>query len=182
MRDGLEARSFLLAGGPGAGKSTVSEVLRDQGMHAIDLDYGFARHENRAGEQVPFPAEPSWDWLMAHSWNWRIPLIDAAIAEATGPVVLAGTARNMFDLLDRFDVLLLLTMDDATRNARLADPRRNNVFGKVGDTALWSRWWHQLVESELTARGAVIIDASQPIEAVVTEVRNALDTDVPRSW
>jgi hypothetical protein len=68
------------------------------------------------------PEEPNWDWLMSHSWQWRPELIDAALTEATGPIVLAGTARNMFDLLDRFDQLVLLIMDDATQEARLADP------------------------------------------------------------
>lgn len=174
MTDQRGSRSFLLAGGPGAGKSTVSYALRDQGFNSADLDYGFARWEDRAGKPVGMPAEPSWDWLMTHLWQWQAGLIDAALAEAVGPTVLAGTARNMFDLLDRFDELLLLAMDDATREARLADPRRNNSFGRIGDSARWSRWWHTVVESELTARGAVIIDATQPLGAVVAEVRGQL--------
>lgn len=163
--------SILLAGGPGSGKSTISQVLRDRGMRSIDLDFGFARWEDLQGRPVTFPAEPCWPWLQSHRWRWQADRLDAAVAEADNrPVVYAGTASNMFDLLDRFDRLLLLQMDDATRQRRLADPRRGNVFGRVGDTAAWSSWWHRTVERELIQRGATVIDTQRPIHEVVSDV------------
>jgi hypothetical protein len=108
--------SVLLAGGPGSGKSTTSQALRDQGFRSTDLDFGYARWEDLDGSPVQFPAEPGWSWLRSHRWRWRVDLLDAAITDpGDQPVVFAGTASNMFDLLERFDLLLLLQMDGEAR-------------------------------------------------------------------
>jgi len=76
----------------------------------------------------------------------------------------------MFDLLERFDLLLLLQMDGETRQLRLADPTRNNAFGRVGDTAAWSSWRHRTVESEMLKRGAVAVNANRAVDDVVASV------------
>jgi hypothetical protein len=58
----------------------------------------------------------------------------------------------------------------ARLDARLRDPNRTNIFGKVGATATWSHWWRTKVEPELVARNAQTVDACQPLAQVVTEV------------
>lgn len=73
----------------------------------------------------------------------------------------------MFDHLDRFALVILLQYDDRTLETRLRDPHRDNIFGKVGETVAWSRWWRKYVETELTARNAHTVDAHQPLEQVV---------------
>lgn len=44
--------AILLAGGPGAGKSTVTAAVRARRLHAVDLDYGYARFEDAQGRPV----------------------------------------------------------------------------------------------------------------------------------
>ncbi len=163
--------AVLLAGGPGAGKSTVSSALRDRGLCSVDLDYGFARHEDSKGNPVPFPPEPDLAWLSTHHWRW----VDDRLTELLSRyrsrnVLLCGTAFNMFDHLDRFASVILLRLDARTLDARLQDPTRDNIFGKVGATATWSHWWRTEVETELTKRHARTVDARQPLHEVVDEV------------
>ncbi|MBM7783774.1 hypothetical protein [Tenggerimyces flavus] len=163
--------TILLAGGPGAGKSTVTAAVRARRLHAIDLDYGYARHETPEGHPVDFPAEPDLDWLTSHHWQWIDDRLDEAVAECrdrTG--LLCGTAFNMFDRLDRFDLVLLLRLDDDTMERRLRDPRRDNPFGKTGDTVAWSRRWRRTVEAELLGRGVRAIDAREPVDRVVGDI------------
>lgn len=161
--------AILLAGGPGSGKSTVSQSLRDRRFRSIDLDYGYARHEARNGTPAAMPSEPSLAWLNEHHWNWIDDRLCAALADcADQTTVLAGTAYNMFEYIDRFD--LPLCMDDASLEARLVSPTRNNKFGKSSDAIAWSRTWRQTVETNLQERGALVIDACQPSEHVVDEV------------
>lgn len=163
--------AILLAGGPGTGKSTVSQRLRDLHLRSIDLDFGYARHEDRAGVVVSLPDSPDLAWLNQHHWNWIDDRLAAALAEsAEHTTVLAGTAYNMADYLDHFDLLLVLHIEDSTLDVRVRDPERNNIFGKVGDTALWSRTWRHTVETTLERRGALMIDAERPIDQVVHDV------------
>ncbi len=120
---------------------------------------------------MSFPAEPELDWLYTHHWQW----IDERLVELLSQcgsrnVLLCGTAFNMFDYLDRFEVVILLRCDSGTMHARLRDPNRANVFGKVGDTAEWSDGWRVRVEGELAARGAREVDARRPLSEVVGAV------------
>jgi adenylate kinase family enzyme len=169
--DGLWMVAVLLAGGPGAGKSTVASALRDRGLCSVDLDHGFARHEDADGNSVPFPAEPDLVWLTTHHWRW----VDDRLTELLSQyrsrnALLCGTAFNMFDHLDRFALVILLRLDARTLEARLQDPNRDNIFGKVGATATWSHWWRTEVETELTKRHARTVDARRPLRQVVDEV------------
>jgi hypothetical protein len=163
--------AVLLAGGPGSGKSTVAAALQDQRLCAVDLDYGYARHEDSAGNPVAFPPEPELDWLTAHHWQWIDGRLTSLLARCRSRnVLLCGTAFNMFDYLDRFGLVILLRCDDRTMDARLRDPNRANIFGQVGDTATWSRWWRTKVEDELAKRDALTVDARQPLPQVIRAV------------
>lgn len=165
--------AVLLAGGPGSGKSTVAAALQDQRLCAVDLDYGYARHEDSGGNPVPFPSEPDLAWLAAHHWQWLDGRLTELLAGCRSRnALLCGTAFNMFDYLDRFELVILLRCDDRTMKARLRDPNRANIFGKVGDTATWSRWWRAKVEAELAERKALTVDAGQPLPQVVRAVLN----------
>jgi hypothetical protein len=65
---------------------------------------------------------------------------------------------------------LLLHIDDQTHKTRLADLRRANIFGKVGDTAAWSAIWHKRVETELRPYDPYRIDGHASIESVTDQV------------
>lgn len=70
-----------LTGISGAGKSSVGEVLKANGHHAIDADGdGFSRWVHRStGEVVsdaPFPVPAG--WLNDHAWRIGASLVDAA--------------------------------------------------------------------------------------------------------
>jgi hypothetical protein len=65
---------------------------------------------------------------------------------------------------------LLLHIDDQTHKTRLADLRRANIFGKVGDTAAWSAIWHKRLETELLTYDPRCIDGRSSVESVTDEV------------
>jgi hypothetical protein len=144
-------------------------VLRDRGLCSVDLDYGFARHEDSSGNPVSFPAEPDLAWLNTHHWQW----IDGRLSNLltryrSRNVLLSGTAYNMFDHLDSFALIILLRLDASTMDSRVRDPLRDNVFGKVGASAIWSHRWRERVDTVLS--DAQTVDARQPLEQVVSEV------------
>lgn len=176
--------AVLLAGGPGSGKSSVSQCLRDRALSSVDLDFGYARWEDAGGRVVGLPEEPSREWLNTHFWRWGDQL-DAALRAARGPTLFAGTAADMSDHLDRFDLVLVLTLDDQTQRVRLGSNSRDNDFGRIGSTAAWSRDYRVQLETELLGRGCRAIDATPPLDMVVRTVLEtcraagcALDADL----
>jgi hypothetical protein len=165
--------AILLAGGPGAGKSAVASALQARGLYAVDLDYGYARHEDAAGNPVTMPASPDLAWLHSNYWQWQDELLTSALDQhRSRNAVFCGTAYNMFDHLDHFALMILLRVDAETQSSRLRSPTRDNVFGKTGDSVTWSNWWRRKVEDELTALNAICIDARQPLGEVVAKVIN----------
>ncbi|GAB3940264.1 hypothetical protein GCM10029976_057660 [Kribbella albertanoniae] len=161
--------SVLVVGGPGAGKSSVAEELRRRGLRSVDADFVLARWERPDGSPVPFPAEaPSMEWIQRHRWHWVAERVDQVLAES--PLVVCGTAANMGDYLARFDLLILLQVDELTMTRRLSDPRRTNDFGKSKATLQWSLDWRPQLEAEMLAAGAHPVDARQPLAAVTDEV------------
>jgi len=164
--------AVLLAGGPGSGKSAVSQCLRDRALSSVDLDFGYARWEDAGGRVVGLPEAPSREWLNTHFWRWGEQL-GVALRAASGPTLFAGTAADMVDHLDRFDLVLVLTVDDQTQLVRLGASSRDNDFGRIGSTAAWSRDYRVQVEADLLARGCRAIDARPPLDMVVRTVLQA---------
>lgn len=85
------------------------------------------------------PAQPDAAWLAVHAWRWNpARLGEQLIAEAeqfgVASLWLCGQAANALDLVDRFDAVLLLDIDQATMPGRMQRPERGNDFGRVGDS------------------------------------------------
>jgi hypothetical protein len=165
--------AVLVAGGPGAGKSSVAADLRARGLRSIDADYGFARWEDPEGTQVEPPPNDALtlDWLRHHRWQWIDRPLNELLADSVErSTVVCGTAYNMVDYLARFDLVILLQIDDQTMVRRLADPRRNNDFGKTGATLEWSLKLRRRFEAEVLKVGHRCVDARMPLANVVDDV------------
>lgn len=164
--------SVLVVGGPGAGKSSVAEELRRRGLRSVDADFVLARWERPDGSPVSFPADaPSMEWIQQHRWHWVAERVDQVLAESQEQsLVVCGTAANMSDHLGRFDLLILLQVDELTMTQRLTDPSRTNDFGKSEATLQWSLDWRPRLEAEMIAAGAHPVNARRPLAAVTDDV------------
>lgn len=163
-----------LTGVPGAGKSTVCQELARRGVRADDADEdGFRAWRDR---ETGAPAvDPGRDHR-PHDWHERhwFPILRERVQELVSPargelVVLAGSVPNELDVWDLFDRVVCLVVDDATLRHRLAT-RTGNDFGKtaaVRDAVLsWNAW----SAADYRRFGAILVDASQPLDLVVAQV------------
>jgi thymidylate kinase len=72
-------------------------------------------------------------------------------------------------MADRFTQVFLLEIDEPTMLARV-DARKNNDWGRIGDTREYLRRKLPELQDPLRASGAIIIDARQPVDQVVDAI------------
>ena len=154
----------------GAGKSTVARALRDLGHAAYDVDEGgFRTWRRRAtGQVVEFPGWPAPPgWHDEHHMPINRDRVEALKTDGHD-VFLCGTVDNERDVWDLFDVVACLVVDEATLRRRLAS--RPDEYGKAPSELAAILEWHRTNEATYRRLGASIIDATQPLEAVVEQV------------
>jgi adenylate kinase family enzyme len=158
--------AYLITGNPGSGKSTLTVELRRRGLIALDTDE-MAFWVNDAGIPVDQPAHADDQWRLAHRWVWSRSRIEQSIAQAAGEadsMFFCGIALNQTEMLDLFEQVFLLAIDEDTQLARLAlavSPDRTDAIKK------------QIIEgrlvfqSQMLAHGATRLDATAPPHLIV---------------
>ena len=153
--------AFLVTGNPGSGKTMLSRVLSRRGFSAVDADE-LAGWETEGGEEVTEPGGATDAWRLTHRWAWRRRLVSelvSAHATAGRDVFLCGIARNQRDMLDLFDAVFLLALDEATQDERLRTPA-NAHRGEALRAEI--RDGRPVFEQEARSAGAVVLDGRLP--------------------
>lgn len=152
-------RVFLITGNPGSGKSTLAAELSRRGLMAVDTD-DLAFWENDSGVRVDQPPSPDDAWLLAHRWVWSRARIEEAVGSsdaADGLVYLCGIARNQDQMLDLFEKVFLLAIDEDTQIARLAkatSPHRTEAVKRQ------IREGRPVFQAQMLASGAIPLDGT----------------------
>lgn len=161
--------AYLITGNPGSGKSTLAVELRRRRLIALDTDE-MAFWANDAGMPVDQPADAGDQWRLAHRWVWSRARIEQSIGQAAGDadsMFLCGIAQNQTEMLDLFEQVFLLAIDEDTQLARLALPgqtaspdRTEAIRKQITDGRL-------AFQSQMLARGAIPLDATAPPHLIV---------------
>jgi hypothetical protein len=168
---------FYVTGLSGSGKSAVLGELQARGYQARGVDEdGYADWISRVtGTAGEFPHDdPGLDfhaWCRAHDWVLsaeRIGELSQQAARSGQPVFLCGGASGDETVWHLFGKVLALVIDVPTLKRRIA--ARTNEFGKAPDELAAILGWQAGYEAACRRRGAVIIDATQPLDVVVAEV------------
>ena len=167
-------KRILVTGFSGVGKSTITLKLRDQGYTAYDLDdmpgLFIALHKG-TGKQMEY-----WDTAdleTVKNFQWMCDkeklqtIMDRDPAET---VFYCGAATNIVDLIDLFDVVILLVASPPVLRHRLTT-RTNNTWGKTKEVQDYILLERKDDRPEILKQaGAIVIDAAQPIDDVVKEI------------
>lgn len=162
-----------VTGTSGAGKSTVCARLGSLGHLAVDADWeGYNHWVDRVTGQVvtdpPDPVPPG--WLDRFGWRIDRAKVEALAARAHDTTAFLCTCvENDADVLDLFDLVVCLVIDDETLRHRLLT-RTTNSFGKHPEELAASLGHNRHVESTYRSLGAVIVDGGRPLDEVVDAV------------
>ncbi len=154
----------------------VCKALKEKGYLAVDTDTdGLARWTNlETGYVHPKSsvkqAERTPEFLKKHGWHVLRSDVEKLQAEGIGKLAfLCGVLDNESELHDLFDGTIALYIDDETLKYRLAN-RTDNDWGKQEHELQQTLVNHHASYDKYRAMGAVIIDASQPVEQVTEDI------------
>lgn len=168
---------ILITGTSTSGKSTIAKELTKRGYTAYDTEHnGISAFYNKdtgvyaAGfGQVP---ERTPEWQEQHEWNMSIDRILEIKKDAKDKLVyLCGGSANANEVRTLCDTTIWLHADEATIRKRVYNPRDHDYGTKPHELELAIR---TAIEGEANyiKYGAVVIDATRPIDNVVDKIIN----------
>lgn len=160
---------ILVTGRAGSGKSAVAIELKRRGFNAFDTDQieglsAWYKKSNGKKVQVSNNQYVSEDL----EWLWNGSVLEE-LCKANQDIFVCGGADNDFEFEAFFDRHFVLNVSPQVQVRRLSS-RQNNDYGR--DPAMHERIVAQQEEQVKNGmeRGAVIVDADQPIQNVVDEI------------
>ncbi len=162
---------IYVTGVPGAGKTSVNRELRRRGFRSFDTDDdGIAAFFSADGSMVPSnEVEASAEWRSKHTWRIVAERLHASRSGCEARVFVCGSAANEADFWDDFDAVIALVTDDDTLRQRLTT-RTADDYGSSPDELAQVLRWNRGYANQLARAGAVVIDSTRPIDAVVDHI------------
>lgn len=167
-------KRFFVTGVSGVGKSTVGEKLSQKGISVIDIDgvEGLCRWINQDTSKVVdwHPGMPS-EWFKKHKYICDKERLISLMNDRKDKnvVVVVGLPSNRSKLWELFDEVFLLHCKEETFIKRMIE-RTSHNFGKDVAEQESILSWYKDFEKGMLDKGAIAIDAEEPIDDVVEKI------------
>ena len=156
--------NYLIEGLSGTGKTTVCQELQKKGYNAIDADKVFAYFRDPE-TGLPTKEETQFNLM------WDKEKVHKTLNDTTVPTfVCGGLVKMKLDkFMPYFKKTFILHVDNDTLRSRILT-RKNNDFGKDPEDLARQFEWNKGVKEYAQQKGAILIDATKPIQEVVREI------------
>jgi broad-specificity NMP kinase len=165
---------MFVTGISGAGKSTVREELTRRGFLAYDTDeHEIAQWTNKVTGKVTRlvdSTDRTPEFIAQNDWiadPQRVRQLAAEGEEHT--VFLCGSVGNDGEVMQFFDQVFLLTIDEITMRRRLLARTAHDFGTKTHELNLLLAWL-ETIDEQYLRYGAIVIDATKPPPVVVDEI------------
>lgn len=157
-----------------AGKTTVCNELRKRGHEAHDIDEGIAHYYDKVtGKQSEWNGAAerrTKEWHQTRAYMMDRAHVERFAQEAKDKTIfLCGTTQNDEVVLDLFDSVVYLYLDEATLRQRMSN-RLETEFSFAPHEQEAVLGWHNSSENVYRNRGAIMIDATRPINEVAETI------------
>ncbi len=134
----------------------------------------------RGCELIEALLAPDEEWLSTHHWVWSRARLQEAFKEHSEPVFICGIARNIRDVVDLFDCVLLLRIDADTQEERLrAYDGSNPSLARNEAGRQQIRVGRPFFEAEMLELGAIPVDAKASTTAVADAMLQLVSRYIP---
>lgn len=165
---------IYVTGISGAGKSTVREELARRGFAAFDTDEDevaqWTHTVTRAITPLLADAHRTPEFLAEHEWRAEPERVRQLARDAESRrTFLCGSVGNDDEVWEFFDSVFVLSIDESSLRHRLLT-RTAHDFGTKPHELDLVLVWHSVIDDYYRSRGAVLVDATRPIGAIVDEM------------
>ena len=164
-------KNFYITGISGTGKTTIANILKEKGIQAYSIDEvpKLCFWVNKNDEKiVDYEAKLDQTFINSNKWICDVKMLKD-ILNQEGKVVMLGHTENEKDFLNLFDKIILLRSKPETFLKRILE-RKDNDFGKEKTVQEYLLKTYQEFESDVLDRGAVSVDADEPLDIVVNNI------------
>lgn len=159
---------YFVTGFPGTGKTSVATELKRRGYYAYDpetMQNYMHLEQVDTGKHIRLPDRPQRGWFdTIGNFNWDLNRIDTLL-DSHEDMFICSLADNQLSILDKFDLVFVLSLDDFTLEQRLnhRDGDLSKVPEQLADILTLHRHFE---ESLIDNHGAIKIDAKPSIRDV----------------
>lgn len=125
-------RKILVIGPSGSGKTYISSKLRAKGINTLDADQieGLSGWFDGNGNRVEYQENADREFLDNHEFLWDKKFLKQYL-EDQGEIYLFGLSGNIFEMLDLFDKVFFLSVEQDILAKNLRHESRENPMGKT---------------------------------------------------
>ncbi len=162
----------LITGFPGMGKSSIAKELKRRGHRAYDPQ-SIRQHmhvqDRLTGERILPPDDVPKGWYdSVGAFNWD-PVRVRTLMNSSEDVFICSLAHNQSWFYSEFDIIFVLTLDNADLTTRL-NSRTGKTIGKTNEELSDIINNHRGFEQNLLNKGAIRINVAQPLGKIVDKI------------
>lgn len=166
-------KSILLTGTAGVGKTSLSNKLNELGYKSYDIDDvpGLFKMIHRK-TKLPIKNHDNFDLekVKAMTWICDIEKLKSFIMEEKNDLAFyCGGGSNVYEFMELFDKVILLTINLETNKHRLSN-RTDNDFARTPEVQEYVLNKKNDWENEMIKKGSIVVDAHKDLDSIAKEV------------